>query len=303
MEKIAYGGWHNCYRLSNGIIDLIVTGDVGPRIIRFGFVGAANEFHEVPEQLGRTGDKDWIFYGGHRLWHAPETMWRSNSPDNDPVEITPTADGLSVLQPIEPRTGIQKQIDLAIVPDRAQVTVTHRLTNHNLWAVEFAAWAISVMVAGGVAILPLPPRGAHDDTHLTPTGTLALWVYTDLSDPRWMWGRQHILLRQDATVAGAQKLGVANPSGWIAYANHQHLFVKTAEYVPDATYPDRGSSAELFTEGVIVELETLAPLTQVAPGATVEYVERWYLFDDVPLPRSEADVESAVLPLIRSLCL
>ena len=27
MKKIAYGGWENCYQLSNEKIDLILTGD------------------------------------------------------------------------------------------------------------------------------------------------------------------------------------------------------------------------------------------------------------------------------------
>ena len=42
VEKIEYKGWHNCYRVSNGEVELVVTGDVGPRIIRFGFVGGQN---------------------------------------------------------------------------------------------------------------------------------------------------------------------------------------------------------------------------------------------------------------------
>ena len=38
MERVEYGGWANCYRLHNDVVELIVTADVGPRIIRFGFV-------------------------------------------------------------------------------------------------------------------------------------------------------------------------------------------------------------------------------------------------------------------------
>jgi len=34
IEQVAWGGWPNCYRLSNNEIDLIVTADVGPRVIR-----------------------------------------------------------------------------------------------------------------------------------------------------------------------------------------------------------------------------------------------------------------------------
>ena len=33
VEKTEYEGWPNCYRVSNGEVELIVTGDVGPRVI------------------------------------------------------------------------------------------------------------------------------------------------------------------------------------------------------------------------------------------------------------------------------
>ena len=39
VEKVEYKGWPNCYRVSNGEVELVVTSDVGPRVIRFGFVG------------------------------------------------------------------------------------------------------------------------------------------------------------------------------------------------------------------------------------------------------------------------
>ena len=51
VDKVEYKGWHNCYRVSNGEIEAIVTADVGPRIIRFGFVGGQNLFKEFAEQL------------------------------------------------------------------------------------------------------------------------------------------------------------------------------------------------------------------------------------------------------------
>ena len=55
VEKVAYQGWPNCYRISNGTVELIVTTDVGPRVIRFGFPGGENEFMEEAAQLGKTG--------------------------------------------------------------------------------------------------------------------------------------------------------------------------------------------------------------------------------------------------------
>jgi hypothetical protein len=42
IEKVSWGGWPNCYKISNGEVELIVTSDVGPRIMRYGFVGGQN---------------------------------------------------------------------------------------------------------------------------------------------------------------------------------------------------------------------------------------------------------------------
>ncbi len=59
MEKVKYGGWDNCVRLSNGEIELIVTTDVGPRVIRCGFIKGQNLFHEFPADLGKKGGDEW----------------------------------------------------------------------------------------------------------------------------------------------------------------------------------------------------------------------------------------------------
>lgn len=300
MEKLDYKGWPNCYRLTNGIIDLEITSDVGPRIIRFGFVGEENEFEEVAEQSGKTGGYEWRIYGGHRLWHAPEEKPRTYYPDNFPVTVEQKSGFTRIIQPVESTTGIQKTIDIAIAPDKAQVKVTHRLTNSNLWAIELAPWSLSVMEEGGTAILPLPERGSHD-ANLRPTHTMSFWAYTDMADPRWTWGREFILLRQDPYAAGAQKLGLKCPDGWVAYARNDHLFVKQVAFMTGANYPDQGCSIETYTCDFMLEVETLGPMVTLTPGATVEHIETWNLFKDVPVPTSDKDVKTHILPKVKSL--
>jgi hypothetical protein len=296
--RYPYGGWANCYYLSNGSVELVVTGDVGPRIIRFGFAGGENEFREFPDMLGKTGDEEWHAYGGHRLWHAPEEVPRTYFGDNGPVRFETVDGGVRVTQPVEPTTGIEKQIDLRLSPDQAHVAVTHRLRNTNLWAVELAPWALSVMAQGGVGVLPLPPRGSHPED-LRPTSTLALWSYTDLSDPRWIWGKKYVLVRQDPAMALPQKIGAVVPDGWLAYARSGRLFVKTFGYVPGARYPDLNCSAEIFVNADILEAESLGPLVSLQPGAAVEHIEHWFLFGGVPAPKHDADVDRDVLPRVR----
>src|ERR1700761_1468287 len=94
VEKVEYKGWANCYKISNGEVELIVTGDVGPRIIRFAFVGGENIFKEYPEQMGKTGEAAFQLRGGDRVWKAPEDPIATWAPDNVPVTIEVTPNGV-----------------------------------------------------------------------------------------------------------------------------------------------------------------------------------------------------------------
>src|ERR1051325_9065533 len=82
IQKASYGGWPNCYRITNGEVELIVTTDVGPRVIRYGFVGGQNMFKEFADQLGKHGEKQWVPRGGHRIWFGPEDAKLTYALDN-----------------------------------------------------------------------------------------------------------------------------------------------------------------------------------------------------------------------------
>lgn len=290
FDKVHYGGWDNCYRLANDQIDLIVTGDVGPRIIRIGFIDQVNLFKEYPEQIGKTQGEEWLIFGGHRLWHAPEAQPRTYFPDRAPILIQEIENGLVATQKPETTTGIQKQIVITLSPDKPEVYLKLRLFNHNLWAIETAPWSLSVMSPGGTAILPLPPRGPHPE-FLLPTSSLTLWPYTDLSDSRWVLGERFILLKQDRGISKPQKMGIFTPNGWGAYANHGYLFKKQVPIQFEGIYPDMGVNFEVFTNNEMLELETLGALESIPPSGQIELQEHWTLFRDIPPIQTEADVE------------
>jgi hypothetical protein len=301
ISRIEFQGWPNCYQVTNQRISLILTADVGPRIVFWGFAGGANEVVLFPDDLGKMGGDAHRFYGGHRLWHAPEAMPRTYAPDNAPLEVEQSGGRLSATAPVEPSTGIQKRIELEMDDEGGHVHLVHRLTNHGLWPVEFAPWALTMCAPGGVGILPLPLGGAHAE-NLLPRTALCLWAYTDLTDPRWTLGSRFVMLRQDPAIAAPQKVGVFVPTDpWAAYAREGRLFVKTVAAVDGAVYPDRGSNLELFANDVFLETETLGPLAVLQPGQSVDHVEDWYLFDGVPQPESEADVIEHVAPLVDSI--
>ena len=105
-------GVEGLHRVSNTLVDLVVLGEAGPRIIRFGFVGEENAFREFPDLLERGDSGAWHVYGGHRLWHAPEHLLRTYSRDNSPVEVRDCGDSVRTIQPVEKSTGIRKEMDI-----------------------------------------------------------------------------------------------------------------------------------------------------------------------------------------------
>jgi len=298
-EVMPYQGWQECLRVSDGNWELIATTQVGPRIIRCGFVNGQNLFWEHPDQQGNTGGETWRIYGGHRLWHAPEHPVRTYAPDNDPIEWDWDGQRLLLRQPVEARTGIQKEVEIR--PAEHAVEIVHRLVNRTLWTVRLAAWALSVMAPGGVALVPQEPYQPHPDA-LLPVRTIALWAYTDMSDPRIRWGKRLIRVRQDPTASHPLKIGMSNTLGWMAYWRGETLFVKRSKYHPGAEYPDYGCNTEVFTNAEMLELETLSPLTELPPEGVLEHIEEWSLHRVGAPPAEEAAIieslaRSGVAPL------
>jgi len=297
MDRISYAGWDNCYRLSNRAIELVVTADVGPRVIRLATRRGPNLFKEFEDMLGLTGGDEWRIYGGHRLWHSPEAKPRTYYPDNSPVDVVETETGLRVTQLPEPTTGIRKQIDIALDPSKPYARVTHRLKNVGLFGVRLAPWALSVMAPGGTAIMPQAPYVSHEES-LVPARPVVLWPYTNMADKRWTWGRKFIQLRQDPKARRPQKVGIGLSDGWVAYALAGQVFLKRFKHVSNATYPDFGCSFETFTNADMLEIETLGPMMTLEPGKSVGHVEHWFVFDGVRVPRTDTGIEKALAPIL-----
>ena len=298
VERTPYKGWPNCYRVTNGEVELIVTSDVGPRVIRFGFVGGQNLFKEYADQMGKSGEEKFQLRGGDRVWKAPEDPIATWAPDNLPVEITATPSGLIARAPVEPVSSLQKEIEISMASSGSEVMVFHRITNRSLYALEFAPWTLTMMAPGGVAITGFPPRGKHP-INLEATNPLVMWAYTDLSDRRWTFTKKYFALRQDPAQPNPQKLGTFNPDTWAAYLLNGEAFIKRTRADSTKTYPDFGCSFETFANGEFIEIETLGPVTKVQPGQTVEHAERWSLHRNVNLTGlNDEAIDKAVLPLL-----
>ncbi len=298
IEKTEWGGWPGCYRMSNGEVELVITSDVGPRVMRYGFVGGQNLFLEIESQKGRGGEKDFQGRGGHRIWTAPERFPRTYAPDNRPVEIEAQGSTLVATAPVEPETGLRKKILLRLASAGTAVSLVHTIENTLAWPIEVAPWALTMMAPGGVGMAGFPPRGTHPEM-LAPTNPLVMWAFSDLSDPRWQFTQKHLILRHDAARSSPTKLGLFSEKTWGAYLLQGELFVKRYEAEAGKPYPDMGASFEMFANGDTLELETLGPLTSLDTGESVDHAERWTLHRGVALSQwSDQELDRVVGALL-----
>jgi hypothetical protein len=301
MDKVEYHGWKDNLRLSNGDAELIITLDVGPRIISYRLAGGKNVFKNYPEQLGKSGEKVWQTRGGHRLWVGPEDLTRTYAPDNGPVQHEEQSGGVRLRPAPDTPYGIQKEMTVRLESRGSRVTVLHRISNVGQEPTELAPWALTVLAPGGVEIIPLPPKHPHpgppqnarSPKDFAPDQLLSLWPFFDFKDPRWSFGSRYITLRQDAK-RGPTKIGLAHRMGWIGYLNGDTLFVKRFGYEDGRVYPDNGVNFETFTNEDMLEMESLGPMTKLPPGKTVEHTEHWELIGNVPAFEDEGGIDRNV---------
>ena len=285
--------WGQCLALKNDQVELLIPFEFGPRMMHYAYIDEKNCFAEFPGHKTDPDQGKWHSYGGHRLWHGPEDIVRTYVPDNDPVTVKSSGAAVLVQQKIEIPTRLQKEMEVHLDPTGSHVQVTHRIRNHNLFDVRLALWAVSVMAAQGLAVIPLPPRGSHAENLLAQT-SLNLWAYTDLKAPHWQFGQKYITFKQQPSISNAQKIGISRSGGWLAYINSQQTFVKKCSYMENQAYPDQGSAFEIYGDHKCVELESLSPLTVLEPGGCAELVEDWYLFKGINTNAVEADFDQSL---------
>jgi hypothetical protein len=306
VQVVEYRGWQNNLLLTNGDAELIVTLDVGPRVISYRLPGGVNVLKNYDAMMGGTNEAEWQIRGGHRFWLAPEDLTRTYFPDNRPVRWEQTGPhSAKFTPPPEDEYGVQKEMHLAFAAKGTRVAVTLKVTNIGNRPTELAPWGPTVMAPGGVEIIPLPPKRPHpghvsnakSPADYAPNQELILWPYFDFADTRWTFGSRYAFLRQDVN-KGPTKIGLAHRMGWVAYLNSGVLFVKRFDYREGAVYPDLGTRYQTFSNEDMLEMETVGELVMLPPGQSAELVESWELHGGVAEVRTEADVDRVVLPLL-----
>ena len=268
--------------IHNQYLRLEFLAEAGPRLVRLSLADSDdNLLAELPGFKVPTVYGDYYFRGGHRLWHAPEASPRTYVRDDSGLIVEETPHGVRLTGPVEAITGLRKSIEIHLQPDRPALTLTHQLHSTNVWPIELAPWAITQLQLGGIAVLPQPSAVGADT--LLPNRRFALWPYAS-----WRDARLH--LRDDFSLFHARpalppfKIGYRNTHGWLGYWRAGIFFCKRFDLPTTDVYPDFGCNAELYCNDEFIELETLGPLQQLQPGATVTHTETWDIQRGLDLP-------------------
>ncbi len=251
--------------LENDLLRVDYLTTTGPRLTGLYARGVeGNLLAETPDVHWPTPHGEYYLRGGHRLWTAPEDSFFT-CPEGT-VQVIVKENSVTLQGDIE-TSGLQKEISFCLEQNR--VLLTHRVTWHGREPIELAAWAITQLRLGGLAILPLSAANG-----LQPNRNLVLWPYSQLGDDR-VELHDDLVLMHGRAAQRAFKIGNCSSHGWLACLWDQALFVKRFHVAQAGRYPDMGSNVEAYVKDSCLELETLGPLTFLEPEESVTHEETW----------------------------
>ena len=279
-----YKEYGKCLSIGNGIIETLITLDIGPRIISFKFIDEENVLLDDRHKFEPLGGKEfdehyfegaaWESLGGHRLWVAPESLPETYNPDMKPVDYSVNDNTVTFTQAPQTENGVQISFKITMDESKPEMLVEHYGTNITNEDKEFALWPITVMAKNGIEIIPLNTN----DTGLLPNRNLTFWPYSKLNDPRLNVLERYVTVKQDPNNTDAFKIGVDCNQGVGYYVLNNTVFSKEYNHTMFGKYPDFSASYESYTNETILEFESLSPLFNVAPNETIKHTEKFVLY-------------------------
>ncbi|HCA71165.1 MAG TPA: hypothetical protein DHW78_05570 [Ruminococcaceae bacterium] len=302
VKEVNYGDQGHCVRISNHFIDVVVSIDYGPRILRIGFLDDTNLLYYDAEQHNVFANQEWKsyygpqtafhVYGGHRVCLAPDRMPQSYYPDNDPVIYGPLNGGVRFTPPRQKGNDVQLSFEVMMGTDASDVMIVNKMRNCSHESKRVSLCGSTLMAPGGVVIIP---QNSSGEEKYQPNRNFSLWPFSSFHDDRLSLGDKYILVRQ-APSGRDLKFGVNDLQGWAGYSNHGCTLVKRFVHTVGQPYPDFGSSLETCICNDYAELRTLSPLYTVEPGEGIRHVENIALFhsSDLQMGLSEVMVDDYV---------
>jgi hypothetical protein len=290
-------GWDSVYVLQNNLVTCTIVPAIGGRTMQYD-LGAHSFMFFNNAMKGTTSTAGGQMWGGMRQLASPQSDFTGNWPP------PPTLDSRAYTATIT-----QNSIDSSSVYLESQIEASDG-TNFNglrfkrtitLYKNSSRVQVKMTMVNANNAVQR--NHGIWDITEVTGgtsgiTYDTMIWVYVPLDPSSAMGaGRGYAQLQQRDTtqwiknaapgVLGIQyrhveaKMGADSKAGWICNIDRRngYAYVKRFTYVNAGSYPDSGSSVEVYTYGSsysCLEVEVMGPMVTLATGDSTTLYEDWF---------------------------
>ncbi len=289
INPATHGGWADALRLENRAIEVIVVPAVG-RVMSFRFRDGQNIFWEDASLHGQQGDasgQQWINFGGDKSWPSPEAEWKNYTGHKQwmpppAFDALPNAarveDGAVVLtSPVDRFYGVRVIRRIALAGDTPTMTIETTYERVSGAPAKIGIWVITQLVEPVAVYVPVPNRSMFPGGH---------FVFRDTPWPQL--GTTGPMLKLTRDPKGPHKLG--SDADRMLWVGETAMCLIASPRVSGGEYPDRGASAEVYTNQdpkKYVELETLGPLALMRPGDRISRINTYTL-----LRRTAADPDA-----------
>ncbi len=270
LEKTTYKGW-NVYRLSNGLINLMVAPDIGGRAIQLQ-LGDQEFFFNSPDFAGKVLPPEqnnvkagWANYGGDKVWPAPEGWMNDNEWPSIPYYIldgskfksevvaeSASEVAVRVTSLPDPRTGVQFIRTYHVYAGTTRVRVDQVMRNISRRHIRWGIWHLVQHDAADARDPAKPNPELYMYVPLNRHSMFPNGFYNPYGDSRHPSYRVqhggnmlhiHYLYR-------VGKMAADSDRGWYAVVNGQKqiCFVETFKYFSGMEYPDN-ASIEAWNDG------------------------------------------------------
>ena len=282
VERIAYNGWPQAWRVRNDHCELVIVPAV-TRVMRFGLVGGPNLLWEDPLLAGKTFARDdgtWHNIGGEKLWptqqkdlfkkYTGHDGWPPPWPWDAGASVAePIANGVRLVLPHDKNFGAHAVREFTIDASRAMVHVRQWIDKTDGPPAQMTLWTVCQANNPLVAFLPCANGRFHNFEMPSPLIEDRLTCVT---------------LGRDAEKG--LKIGVpaAGQNGWVAAVFDRPgagkiMLVQSHRLLAKGQYPDDGLQAELYTSpknfALYTEMELLGPLVTLRPGEKLRDDRIW----------------------------
>ncbi len=297
VERITYRGWSDCYRLSNGTVEVVVGAESGGRVLEYSLKGK-NIIFVDPGQNGKMLEdykRKWFDPDGGRFDYGPEkvTYKLHDLTWMGPWKATITGEySLRLVSQLDPSLGVQTTREFTLDKNSSHLAVRQTMRNVSDGDTKWWFWSRTLVKSGGTMLVPLNPR-----SKLTKGWGKYVWkenrVETEHPRDDRIDVREGVLtLRCTGPSAG---FGTDASAGWMAYARDDLFFVKRFRHFPKGEYKeDAGFTVRLYTTDHMCELEPVSPQAVLKPGESYSFTEHWWLLNYPSGRERTFDLETAI---------